>query len=129
MSKKIQIITLLSDTSFQEKLSRELEEKFMCNVIKLKNSFDALSLLEIITNIEFIICDVSLDGEEVAEAICTNMIFNKEKFERQVSVVVLGSIKSSYRKLFEFEEDVNVSILVEFIQKNFSQHKQFGDPC
>nr|BDT27278.1 hypothetical protein BHI3_07440 [Bacteriovorax sp. HI3] len=86
-----QILVLTEDQKVNSVIQNGLFEKYGTEVLVRNGVSEAISMLDILPAIEMIVC-----RDKLAPRIFDYLIKNKENFESEVKVVVLGELESKY---------------------------------
>lgn len=109
-----QIILVETDKQLATVLRANLHKKFGWDVIHKENSSEALSILQILGDVELIITREMIGKDSTAQKICQYLIANKADFEKEIPVLIIGENKTEYRKASSIDSNVNWDQLINF---------------
>ncbi len=107
-----QILIVLDDKKLCSLLQNQLAQKYGGQVILKESASDAISMLQMLPDIEIILTRDTIRRDFTAAKICDYLTVNKADFQKEVSVLILGTKATSYTKAISVGENPSTQKLV-----------------
>lgn len=109
-----QIILIETDKQLTTVLRANLLKKFGWEVIVKDNSSEAISILQILSDVDLIIAREVINKDSTAQKICQYLITNKADFEKEIPVLIIGENKTEYGKASAIDPNASWDQLINF---------------
>lgn len=98
-----QVILVDNDKQLVTILRANLFKQYGWEVIVKETSSEAISMLQILADVELIITRDIMGKDQACNKICDYLIANKADFEKEIPVLILGKKTSAYAKASEID--------------------------
>jgi hypothetical protein len=91
-----QVLVITNSKELKARLSKVQTNKYSWEVVVKDTSIEAISMLQLLSDIEVIICRDLIASDPVAEKICGYLAENAKEIGREIPVIILGEKKVNY---------------------------------
>ena len=110
-----QLLVVLNDKELTKILQGKLSLKYGFEVIVKTSSIDAISILQILPDIELILCCDVIGNDHLAQKIGDWLIANKEAVNNEIELVILGEKMTNYSKAIAIGANSSYQKIIDYI--------------
>ncbi len=110
-----QLLVVLNDKELSKILQGKISSKYGVEVIVKPSSADAISILQILPDMELILCNDVIGKDPVAQKLGDWLIANKEDLSKEIDLVILGEKTTNYPKAIAIGENPTYQKIIDYI--------------
>jgi hypothetical protein len=100
-----QVLVITNSKELKAHLSKVQTNKYSWEVIVKDSSIEAISMLQLLSDIEVVVCKDLIASDPVAEKICGYLAENAKEIGKEIPVIILGEKKVNYARAKAIPKD------------------------
>lgn len=110
-----QVLVILNEKELSTIIQGKLSQKYGLEVIVKNSSTDAISILQILPDVQLILCQDKIGLDPVASKMGDFLTVNKDDFPKEVDIVILGEKTTHYPKAVSIGPNPPYQKIIDYI--------------